>query len=343
MPSERTSAGRSASMQVERSVSRGVLQYLRVGSVFCALLVIGAVLSVASPYFLTGSNLLNILLQAASISIIAAGFTVVLVAGEIDLSIGSLIGMTASVAAITIIQLEYPIIIGIVLALLTGLLAGLFNGYATVLFRIPSFIVTLAMLGIAQGAGLLMTNGRPVSGFPAEYSVIGQGKVGEVPLPIIIAAAVFIVLHFLLTKTKFGVELYATGGGRKAAELAGIRVNRIIVISFAISGICGAISGIVLSSRLDAGNGNFGAGNLLDAVAAVVVGGASLTGGVGTVMGTLGGVLIIQTIRNGLVLLNVQAFWQQIAVGAIIVLAVIINQAVKGELRLSQLFPDRRR
>lgn len=314
-------------------------RYLRVGSIFFALIVIGAALSFASPWFLTTNNLMNILLQAATISIIAAGFTVALIAAEIDLSIGSLIGMTGAVAAVTIIQFGVPVPLGIVLALGAGLLAGLFNGYATVIFQIPSFVVTLAMLGMAQGAGLLMTNGRPVSGFPEAYSFIGQGRLGPVPMPVVIAGCVYALIHLLLTRTRFGIELYATGGSRKAAELAGIRVDRVIVTAFAISGLCGALAGVVLSSRLDAGNGNFGAGNLLDAVAAVVVGGTSLMGGVGSVIGTLGGVLIIATIRNGLILLNVQAFWQQVAVGAIIIVAVVINKLAKGELHLSQLVP----
>ena len=338
MPSERSEAT-PASVSVADVLAR----YLRVGSIFTGLIVIGIALSFASPYFLTPNNLLNILLQASTISIIAAGFTVVLIAAEIDLSIGSLIGMTGSVAAVMIIKVGVPIPVGIAMALGAGLLAGLFNGYATVLFKMPSFIVTLAMLGIAQGAGLLLTNGRPVSGFPEAYSVLGQGRVGPVPVPVIVAALVYLVLHLMLTRTRLGIEIYATGGGRKAAELAGIRVRRIVVTTFAISGFCGALAGVLLSSRLDAGNGNFGANNLLDAVAAVVVGGTSLMGGVGSVLGTLGGVLIITTIRNGLVLLNVQAFWQQIAVGAIIIIAVIINQIAKGELSLTFLLPGSRR
>jgi ribose/xylose/arabinose/galactoside ABC-type transport system permease subunit len=335
MPSDRdlpAASGSSGSWTAQRI---GAL--LRLGSVYIALLVIGAVLSLVSPFFLTEANLLNVLLQAATVSIIAAGFTVVLISGEIDLSIGSLIGMTGSVAAVLIIQSGSPVAVGIAAGLLSGIAAGLFNGLATVMFRIPSFVVSLAMLGMAQGAGLLLTNGRPVSGFPASYSVIGQGRIGPIPIPIIIAAAVYVAVHLVLTRTKFGIELYATGGGRRAAEMAGIRVNRVIVTCFLISGLCAAIAGIVLSSRLDAGNGNFGASNLLDAVAAAVVGGTSLMGGVGSVVGTLAGVLIISVIRNGLVLLNVQAFWQQVAVGAIIVLAVVINQIVRGEFRLSSI------
>lgn len=319
------------------AITNAVLAILRRSSVFAALVIIGIGLSFVSPYFLTISNLMNVLLQAATVSIVAAGLTVVLIAGEIDLSIGSLIGMTGSVAAVLIIKSNCPVPLGILLSLLAGVLAGFLNGLTTVVFRIPSFIVTLAMLGVAQGAGLLLTNGRPVSGFPTAYSIIGQAQVVSIPIPVIIAILVYLIIHLALTKTKFGVEVYATGGSRRAAEMAGIRVNRIIVAVFSMSGLCGAIAGIVLSSRLDAGNGNFGATNLLDAVAGAVVGGTSLMGGVGNVTGTLGGILIISVIRNGLVLINVQAFWQEVAVGLIIVLAVVINQIARGEFRISSL------
>jgi ribose transport system permease protein len=320
-----------------KTFSRALGTILRFSSVYVGLAVICLVLSFVSPFFLTVTNLMNVLLQAAPASIIAAGLTVVLINGEIDLSLGSLIGMTGSVAAVSIIKDGCPVFIGILAGLLSGIVAGLLNGIVTVIFRIPSFIVTLAMLGIAQGAGLLLTNGRPVSGFPPLYSVIGQGSIGPVPAPALIALAIYLVIHFMLTRTRFGIEVYAAGGGRRAAEMAGIRVNRVIIAAFALSGACGGIAGIVLSSRLDAGDGNFGASNLLDAVAATVVGGTSLMGGAGNVLGTLGGVLIIAVIRNGLILLNVQAFWQQVAVGVIIVLAVVINEIARGELNLASI------
>lgn len=325
----------SVSLPTAGAARARLISYLRTGSVYIALLSICIIMSVVSPFFLTWDNLLNVLLQAATISIIAAGFTVVLIAGEIDLSIGSIIGLTGSVSAVLIIQSGFPISIGLGIALITGLIIGFANGLATTALQIPSFVVTLAMMGIAQGAGLLLTNGRPVSGFPAEVAMIGQGKLGPIAIPVLIAALVYVAIYLLLSRTKFGIDLYATGGGRRAAEMAGIRVNKTIITAFAISGLCGAIAGVVLSARLDAGNGNFGAASLLDAVAAAVVGGTSLNGGIGNVLGTLGGVLIIAVIRNGLVLMNVQAFWQQVAVGLIIVLAVVINQIVRGDLTLS--------
>ncbi len=259
----------------------------------------------------------------------------VLIAGEIDLSIGSAIGLTASVVALLIIREEMPLVVGIALGMCVGFLIGLGNGLITVYFGMPSFVVTLAMLGIAQGSALVLTAGRPVSGFPSWFPFIGQGKLwGEIPLAIVIAASVYVVLFFIMRRTSFGVQVYAIGGNREAAKLSGVRVNRVLILAFVISGLCGGLAGVVLSSRLDAGHGNFGASNLLDAVAAVVIGGTALMGGAGSVVGTLGGVLIIATIRNGLILIGVQTFWQQVAVGTIIIIAVAINQIARGELPL---------
>jgi ribose transport system permease protein len=314
-------------------------RYLRLAGIFVALGGIWLGLALASPYFFTRQNVLNILLQASTIAIIAAGSTVVLIVAEIDLSVGSVEALTGSAAAVLIIKHGVPVAGGIVLALTIGLLAGVVNGYVTVFGRIPSFIATLAMLGIAHGAALLMTGGYPVAGFPHSYSVIGQGKVGPVPVPVIIAGVVYVILYLLLKQTRFGIELYATGGGRVASALAGIRTGRIVFVAFALSGLLAGLGGVILSSRLDAGHGEIGSGDLLDAIASVVIGGTSLMGGVGSVVGTLAGVLIITSLRNGLVLLNVQAFWQEIVVGGMILLAVLIDQAAKGQLRLRDLIP----
>ena len=315
-----------------------VAKYLRAGTIFLALIALWIALSFGSQYFFTYNNILNILLQASPIAIIAAGFTVVLITGEIDLSIGSAIGLTASVVALLIIREDMPLVVGIALGMCVGFLIGMGNGLITVYFGMPSFVVTLAMLGIAQGAALVLTAGRPVSGFPGWYPFIGQGKLwGEIPMAIVIAAFVYLVLHFVLSRTSFGIQVYAVGGNREAAKLSGVRVNRVLIMAFVICGLCGGLAGVVLSSRLDAGHGNFGQSNLLDAVAAVVIGGTALMGGAGTVVGTLGGVLIIATIRNGLILMGVQTFWQQVAVGTIIIVAVAINQLAKGEFPVANM------
>ncbi|MEA2365211.1 MAG: ribose transport system permease protein [Thermoleophilaceae bacterium] len=316
--------------------------YLQVVTIFGALVVLWVVLSLTAPFFLTERNILNIFLQSAVVGILAAAFTLVLIGGEIDVSISSVQALAGTLAAVLVIEHGIPLVPGMLLVLGMGALAGLINGYLTAFATIPSFITTLAMLGVAQGLAFVITSGRTIGGFPDAYLALGQNEIGPVPVPVVIAAVVFLVLHLLLTQTRFGVELYAVGGSRRAASRVGIRVTRIIVVTFVIAGILSAIAGIVLSARVNSGSGTVGATSiLLDAIAAVVIGGTSLEGGAGTMLGTLGGVLIISTIRNGLILLHVDPFWQQVAVGVIIVLAVLVDQVFKGKLRLRDLVRGR--
>lgn len=331
-------AGRT-SVETREAVRR----FLRTGSIFIALALLWTGLAFASPYFLTQQNLLNILLQSATVGILAAGVTLVLVAGEIDISVASVQALAATVAATVIITRGGSVAVGIAAGIAVAVVAGAVNGYVTIYARIPSFIVTLAMLGIAQGAAFLVTGGQAIGEFPHAYGVLGQGKVGPVPVPVIIAGVVYLVLHLLLSQTPFGVNVYAVGGSRNASRLVGLRIERTIMTVFVISGALAGLSGIILSARLDAAHGSFGASDLLDAVAAVVIGGTSLFGGSGSVIGTLGGVIIISTIRNGLVLLNVEAFWTQVVVGVVILVAVMLDQILKGELRFRDLVPGLRR
>jgi ribose/xylose/arabinose/galactoside ABC-type transport system permease subunit len=297
---------------------------------FAALAALWLFFGLKSQYFFTTDNIFNILLQASNVAIIAAGLTVVIIAAEIDLSIGALEALAGSVAAIVIIRYELPVAIGIPIALGAVVLAGAISGFLTWKVKIVSFISTLAMLGIAQGTALLLTNGHSVYGFPDSYRKIGTSTVHGFPTPAIIAIVVFVVLHLMLTRTRFGLQIYAAGGNSEAAAFAGIKVGRVKLFALMISGLTAGIGGLIVSSRLDAGNGLFGASDLLGAVAAVVIGGTSLFGGVGSVIGTAIGVIIITTINNGLVLLAVQDFWQQIVIGCIIIVAMMIDQVVKS-------------
>jgi ribose transport system permease protein len=326
------------------AVSREALvRTLRTGSIFIALAVLWVVMAFASPYFFTQTNILNILLQSSTVSILALGITVVLIAGEIDISVASVQALSATVAATVIVTHGGPVFLGILAGIAVATLAGAVSGYFTVFARIPSFIVTLAMLGIAQGTAFLITSGQAVGEFAHSYGVLGQGKVGPVPVPVIIAGCLYLAFYLILSQTPFGMNVYAVGGSRNASRLSGLRIERTVVAVFLISGALAGISGIILSARLDAAHGSFGASDMLDAVAAVVIGGTSLFGGSGSVLGTLGGVIIISTIRNGLVLLNVEAFWTQVVVGAVILLAVMLDQVLKGELTARDLVPGLRR
>jgi ribose transport system permease protein len=297
---------------------------------FAALAGLWAFFAAKSEFFFTTDNINNIFLQASNVAIIAAGLTVVIIAAEIDLSIGALEALAGSVAAIVIIRHGVPVPLGILIALGVVVLAGAVSGFLTWKVKVVSFISTLAMLGIAQGSAFLLTNGQSVYGFPESYRKIGTSNINGFPTPAIIAIVVYVVLHLMLTRTKFGLQIYAVGGNAEAAAFAGIKVGRVKLLALMISGLTAGIGGLIVSSRLDAGNGLFGAGDLLGAVAAVVIGGTSLFGGVGTVVGTAIGVIIITTINNGLVLLAVPDFWQQIVIGCIIIAAMVLDQLAKS-------------
>jgi ribose transport system permease protein len=336
-PSER------AAVRIRTIAPRHLRRYLQTTSIFVALGLLWVVLSFSSPYFFTTSNILNILLQSSVVGILAAGFTLVLISGEIDLSFTSVAALAGVVAAVIIVQDGVPVVLGIILVLGVGAVAGLLNAYMTMIAGIPSFIVTLAMLGIAQGLAFVLTGAQTIQGFPHAYTVLGQGKVGRIPVPVFFLIGVYVVLHYLLSHRPFGVDVYAVGGSRRAAMLAGLRPGRVVTIAFVISGVLAAFAGIILSAQLDAGQGNFGQTNLLDAIAAVVIGGSSLNGGSGTFVGTAAGVLMIATINNGLVILGVSPFWVQVVVGLIILAAVMTDRLAKGELDIRQLVPIPRR
>ena len=310
---------------------------IRSGSIFIVLGLLWLGLSFASPYFFTGQNIRNIFLQSSTIGILALGVTVVLIAGEIDISIASVQALSGVVAGALIVLDGLPFWLGIAAGIGAGVLAGLVNSYMTLFARIPSFIATLAMLGIAQGVAYVITGAIEVDGFPTEYDYLGTGRVGEVPVPVLIAVGVYVAAYLLLSQTRTGVDMYAVGGSRRASRLVGLRIEKTVTLAFVISGGLAGLAGILLSARLDAAQGNFGSTDLLSAIAAVVIGGTSLFGGSGSVVGTAAGVLIITTIDDGLVLLHVETFWTQIVVGGVILMAVIIDQLAKGELKLKNL------
>jgi ribose/xylose/arabinose/galactoside ABC-type transport system permease subunit len=290
------------------------------------LLALWVALSLASPYFLTTANLTNILLQAAIIGVLAFGSTVAMIAEEIDLSIGALEGFTAVVAAIVIVWFGQPWVLGVLAAVGCGAALGLMNGVVTTFVGIPSFITTLATLGMASGLALTITEGNAIYGFPDAYLEIGRGRVLGLPISALIAVAVLLSIWFVLRFTPLGLRLYAVGGSGVAASELGLGPRRIKTFALTVSGACAGIAGVLVSARLNAANGNFGQFDLLDAIAAVVIGGTALTGGVGSVVGTAFGVLIIVSIRNGLDLLGVSPFWQTAAVGAMILAAAILHR-----------------
>lgn len=319
----------------DRRASRTSMQVV---GVYAALILMGVILTILSPYFFTVQNILNILIAASTLSLIGFGLTIVLIAGEIDLSFGAMQAFAGSLAAIFIIKADLPWPVGAMMAIALATLAGVISGLVSVLANLHTFITTLAMLGIVQGMAFLLTNGEPVAGFPSSYQTMGSGQIGPFPYSIFIVLGFFIVLYVLLNHTVLGLKIYSVGGNRAAAVAVGIRQRRVVVFTLALSAFLAGVSGVLITSRLNAGSGSYGAEDLLPAVAGVIIGGTSLTGGVGSLAGTFGGILIVVTINDGLTLLNVSQFYQQIAVGVIIMAAVLIDQAARGYLVRRQRF-----
>ena len=285
--------------------------------------------SFLSPYFFTPDNLLNVSLQASITAIIAAGMTFVILTGGIDLSVGSLVAF-AGIVSTTVIKTGLPPAAGFVAAILAGVavgsLSGAFAGFCITRFNIAPFIVTLATMTIWRGAAFVWTDGRPVWELPAGFAFLGTGRLLAVPVPSIIMVLTFIASHIILTRTRFGRYVYAVGGNIEAARLAGIRTWRVLVNVYVLSGTLAALSGILLASRMNSGQPNAGVSYELDVIAAVVVGGTSLSGGAGSIVGTFIGAMLIAVLRNGLNLLNVNSYVQQVIVGVVILLAVMLDQ-----------------
>jgi ribose transport system permease protein len=287
-------------------------------------------LSFASPYFLTLDNVNNILLNAVPLALIAGGMTLTLIAAEIDLSVGSMAALSSAIFAYCVVYWHLPWPLAVAAALMVGASAGYVNAFFTTAIGMPSFVVTLAMMGIARGAALLVTQGQAIVGLPASFDFIGQGYLGFIPVAVLLAAAVLALLHFILGRTRFGLNIYAVGGNPEAARIAGVDLARTKSSVLVLSAVLASIAGLIIGARLDVGSGSIGADLLLDAIAAVVIGGTSLFGGVGRITGTVLGVLLISSIRNGLVLLNVSDFWQEIAIGVLILLAVALDHLAKA-------------
>lgn len=290
------------------------------------LIALWIVLAIASPVFFTTDNLTNLLLQASTVGILAFGSTLVLITEEIDLSIGAIAGLAGVVAGVLIVNHDVVWPLAVVLVLVLTTFVGFLNGVITVYVRVPSFITTLAMLGLVTGVAQTLSNGTTISGFPSGFQFIGSTEVFGIKLPVLIAIGVMLVLWALLRHTRFGLNLYAVGDNRSAANLAGVRPSRVKILALCISGACAGIAGLLVSARLDAAASSFGASDLLNAIAAVVIGGTALTGGVGSVIGTAFGVLIIVTIQNGLTLLDVSPLWTPSFVGGVILLATVIHR-----------------
>ena len=309
-----------------------VLHHGRQFGTLFGLLLLSGILWALTPYFLTVSNLLNVAEQTAIVAIIAVGMTFVIITAGIDLSVGSVLAFSGIVMA-SALQAGAPLIVGLAAGLGAGLACGLLNGLLITGGRLPPFIATLGMMSVARGAALMFTEGRPVSGFSESFRSLATGEVLGVPFPVIVMVAVYIAAHIVLTRTRLGRYAYAIGGNEEATLLSGVSVK---TYKTAVYGLCGMLSGlaaIILTARLNSAQPIAGIMYELDAIAATVIGGTSLMGGEGNVFGTLIGALIMGVLRNGLNLLGISSFAQQIVIGSVIIVAVLFDMALKRDKR----------
>lgn len=291
------------------------------------LLLIVVIISVMSPSFLTMNNLFNVLRQVSINALIAFGMTFVILTGGIDLSVGSILALTGAVTAGMMSGGMDPIL-AMLLGVLLGVLLGAINGLIIAKGKVAPFIATLATMTIFRGLTLVYTEGRPISGLGDSFTfqMLGKGYIFGIPVPVITMAISFAVLYFILKKTTFGRRVYAVGGNEEASRLSGINVDRVKIYVYSLAGGLTAIASLILTSRLNSAQPT--AGNMfeLDAIAAVVLGGTSLTGGRGWIVGTLIGALIIGVLNNGLNLIGVSSFFQQVVKGAVILIAVLLDR-----------------
>ncbi|HNP21740.1 MAG TPA: ribose ABC transporter permease [Panacibacter sp.] len=302
-----------------------------------ALFLLCVVISLLSDKFLTATNAWNVMRQISVNICISVGMTLVVLTAGIDLSVGSVLALCGAITAGLLkngialpsqnLYIGFTIMGAVLAGLLAGSLLGWFNGWAITRFKVPPFVATLAMLTIARGLTMLWTKGFPITGLNESFAYLGTGWIIGIPLPVWISGFVVFVAVIITNKTRLGRYIYAIGGNENAATLSGINIKKIKVIVYSIAGVLAAVGGILVTSRLDAAQPNAGTGYELDSIAAVVIGGTSLSGGRGTVLGTVLGAIIIGVLNNGLVLLNVSPFWQQVVKGFVILIAVIIDKA----------------
>jgi len=304
---------------------KSISTLLEVAGILPILVIICILFAFLSPNFLTGGNIVNILRQASINIVLATGMTFVILTGGIDLSVGSILAVSA-VVGLLVSLLPALSWAAVPAALLAGLLLGLVNGALITFLDVPPFIVTLGSLTALRGVAFLIAKGTTLINRDINFAWVGNSYVGPLPCLVIIALLTVIVSWFVLRQTVLGVQIYAVGGNERAARLTGIKVNRVLLFVYGISGLLAGLGGIMSASRLYSASGILGQGYELDAIAAVILGGTSFTGGIGTIGGTLLGALIIAILNNGLTLLNLSYFWQLVVKGLVIILAVMIDR-----------------
>ncbi|MBE6068437.1 MAG: ribose ABC transporter permease [Clostridium lundense] len=293
------------------------------------LIVLCVIISIATPRFLNINNILNVLTQVSVNAILAIGMSFVILTGGIDLSVGSTLALAGAIAAAFAKGAGGGILVPLLIAIVLGAIIGLFNGVFVSKGKMQAFIVTLASMTIFRGATYVYTNGTPISGISGNFINIGNKKIAGIPMPVLIIFLVFIIAWYILTQTRYGRYVYALGGNEDSARLSGINTDKVKTLVYVISGITAALAGVIVTSRVGSASPNAGAGFELDAIAAVVLGGTSLSGGEGSITGTLIGAMIIGVLNNGLNLMNVSPYYQSIVKGAVILFAILLDKRSK--------------
>lgn len=318
-----------------RDIKRLIAEYGQKYGILIALVLVCIILTFANEYFLTTRNLVNVLRQTSINGILAIGMTFVILTRGIDLSVGSVVALAGVVSAsfattsttAMVAGGPYPAVLALLIGLAVGLAAGAISGVIVARFKVPAFVATLGMLSAARGLALLYAGGKPVPALTDGYRYIGTGSILGVPMPVVLFALVFLASLWVLTSTRFGRHVYAAGGNPHAARVSGVNVRRVTVWVYVISGGLAGLAGMILAARTGSALTQAGIAYELDAIAAVVIGGTSLSGGVGKVTGTLIGALLIAVVNNGLDLMGVESYYQQVIKGMLIVAAVMLDQA----------------
>ena len=301
------------------------LDVIKSYSLYLAFLVIFIVFSLLNENFLSINNILNIIVQSAIIAIIAVGQTMVILTSGIDLSVGSIVGAVGiGIGLLMVAGLPIPLAVG--LGVLMGAIFGLINGLIITYGRVPAFITTLGMMGMARGFGLALNEGKPVAGLPQSFESIASASLGGIPSFVFYTLIIYVIMFVILERTKFGRHIYAIGGNRDAARLSGVKVRVVETIVYLFSGMFAGLGSVLLTARLNYATPVAGNGYELDTIAAVVIGGTALSGGQGRIVGTLVGALMLGILRNGLTIVNVSSFFQQIIIGAVIIIAVFADK-----------------
>ena len=312
-----------------KSQKLDIVQFVRKYMIFALLVLVMIIFSFGSQYFLTVSNLINVLRQSAVNGIVCVGMCFVMLTGGIDLSVGAVLGLSAVTCASMMAKLGIHPVLAVVISLVIGTLVGFLNGLLINNVGIPALIATLGTMTSLRGLCFILTGGLPVYGFTNSFGVIGKGYIGFIPVPVIIMVVVLVAGAYVLNKTRYGRYLYAVGGNREASRLSGISVDKVVIATYTLSGLLATIAGVVELSRFSSGNPSAGDGYEMGAITSVVLGGISVSGGEGKFYGVIAGIFLMSILSNGLVMMNVQSYWQQLIKGLVLIFAVGVDALSK--------------